>query len=1086
GLRLAPAWPLDSRPDLIVDDRQCEPVATVDGMRFGQASLLACAWGRPSEAFGPAYRVFDGPRRLARLPGPPYHFMSRVSRVDGPPGKLQAGIAVEVAYDVPPDAWYFEASGGARMPFCVLLEVALQPCGWLACYVGSALASDEDMSFRNLDGTGTLLGEVGPDAGALRTRATLTSIASNSGVWIESFDVVCLLGDRPIYTMQTVFGFFPPPALAQQLGLPTSSRQRAALTAASSFFVDLTSSPDRYCAGPLRLPAPFLRMIDRVTGWWPTNDLAPLPRLRAELDVKPEHWSFKAHFFQDPVQPGSLGIEAMIQLLQFAVIQRGLADGMTRPRFEPLARDRQLVWKYRGQVVPENERVTIVLDLVEESRDERGPIAVAEASLWVDGRRIYEAKNLCLRVVEEEPAAEEVTDDLLDPQRDRWLADHRPTWTVPVLPMMCIADRLAAAVRGPVVGLRDVAVKTWLTLPRPRVLRTRVDGAAVTLLVSRLDGASGELEEIARGEVLTGAYPPPPEPLPPLAGAPAPDPYASGALFHGPAFQLLRSLAIGAAGASAVLDAGAGAVPFGILHPALLDAATHAIPHDRLRQWSDEIGDDVVAYPALIESLDLFRPPPDRGPVRCEVRCDGFYTDPLFPRFRIQLSDRRGVWAEMRLVEACFPKGALGRAEPALRRAFLRDHCFVPGLALSAVGDQETRLVVDDVQRSDWLPGTVAAVYGSADPEAIALKDHLAAQVGVHPRWIPEALPFNRVVATVQRQGGQAVARGPAVGALDLTAVRAYWSRRIGIGPWPVEDLYYGLVERFVRSVVVVDPPALAALRGRSLFFLANHQVAVESLLFAVVASGLTGLPTVTLAKAEHRQSWLGTLIRHSFAYPGVRDPGVITFFDRDDRDALPGIVAELGADMAGAGKSAMVHVEGTRALDCRSPVVKMSGLFIDMALQVGAPIVPVRFWGGLPAEPLPQRIEFPLAMGRQDYFIGRPLLPEELTGLAYKERKQRVIDAINALGPARAEQPGPGDPAFAGSVREWSEQSGAGAEHAVLLRTLQALPAPSEQIARLLDGLRAGRLEPGADDRGRWLAVLARWLFGPRGPQVG
>jgi 3-hydroxymyristoyl/3-hydroxydecanoyl-(acyl carrier protein) dehydratase len=33
--------------------------------------------------------------------------------------------------------------------------------------------------------------------------------------------------------------------------------------------------------------------------------------LRAEKDVDAGDWYFKAHFFQDPVQPGSLGVQAM-------------------------------------------------------------------------------------------------------------------------------------------------------------------------------------------------------------------------------------------------------------------------------------------------------------------------------------------------------------------------------------------------------------------------------------------------------------------------------------------------------------------------------------------------------------------------------------------------------------------------------------------------------------------------------------------------------------------------------------------------------------------------------------------------------
>jgi hypothetical protein len=113
-----------------------------------------------------------------------------------------------------------------------------------------------------------------------------------------------------------------------------------------------------------------------------------------------------------------------------------------------------------------------------------------------------------------------------------------------------------------------------------------------------------------------------------------------------------------------------------------------------------------------------------------------------------------------------------------------------------------------------------------------------------------------------------------------------------------------------------------------------------------VVAAGLTGVPTVTLAKAEHRHSWLERLIQHSFAYPGAKDPQVITYFDREDCSDLPRIVEDLGRRIVG-GQSVMVHIEGTRALTCRAPLVKMSGIFLDLALETGTPVVPVRFVGG-------------------------------------------------------------------------------------------------------------------------------------------
>ena len=70
-------------------------------------------------------------------------------------------------YDVPLDEWYFSSERQAAMPFAILLEIALQPCGWLAAYLGSALTSKEDLSFRNLGGKAVYLEPVLADAGTL-------------------------------------------------------------------------------------------------------------------------------------------------------------------------------------------------------------------------------------------------------------------------------------------------------------------------------------------------------------------------------------------------------------------------------------------------------------------------------------------------------------------------------------------------------------------------------------------------------------------------------------------------------------------------------------------------------------------------------------------------------------------------------------------------------------------------------------------------------------------------------------------------------------------------------------------------------
>ncbi|HQY61700.1 MAG TPA: beta-ketoacyl synthase N-terminal-like domain-containing protein [Polyangiaceae bacterium] len=414
ALRLVPAWPLDAGrldvPALREAARDPRPVAVVDGFRFDYASLLACAWGVPSSAFGPMYARFDGTRRVARLPGPPYHFMSRVTSVTGRIGGMEVGSVAVIDYDVPADEWYFTQNNARAMPFPVMLETALQPCGWLASYTGGALDSEDNLYFRNLDGTGTQHVEITPDVGTLTVTTKLTSISKADAIVIMGFDVVMTAGERVIYTLKTVFGFFPGDTMKDQAGLPMTPAHRARLVDASDHRVELGDCPARYFGGSLRLPEERLVMIDRLTGLWREGELAGkagLGRLRAEKDVAARQWFFKAHFYQDPVQPGSLGIEALLQALQALVIELDLGRGLAAPRFETQAAGVTMSWKYRGQVIPSNHVVVVDVELTE-VRDEvcdgvPARVVVAEGSLWVDGKRIYEAKGLAVRLVATDP-----------------------------------------------------------------------------------------------------------------------------------------------------------------------------------------------------------------------------------------------------------------------------------------------------------------------------------------------------------------------------------------------------------------------------------------------------------------------------------------------------------------------------------------------------------------------------------------------------------------------------------------------------------------------------------------------------------
>jgi acyl transferase domain-containing protein/3-hydroxymyristoyl/3-hydroxydecanoyl-(acyl carrier protein) dehydratase len=415
AVRLVPDWPLEHWRHLgppavqrtaqpvplqqlggLAGHRDAEPIAEVGGVPLGYASLLACAWGKPTDGLGPMAEAFVGARRGPRLPGPPYHFMSRVIAVEGPYQGMAVGSAVAAEYDVRDEAWYFADNAERTMPAAALMEIALQPCGWLGCYVGSPVQIDAELLFRNLGGDVRVLREVRPGTRVVRTRAEVADLSRAAGMIIETFRIECHADGEPLLAGTAVFGYFLTTAFEQQPGLPPSPAERERLTEPCEH------PPALYYPDPARRArqaGPMLMMLDRITGYWPDGGVAGLGRLRAEKDIDPGEWFFRAHFFQDPVMPGSLGVEAMCQLLQWYLMERGATAGLPGPRFEPIMTGQPLTWKYRGQVQPADGQLTVELEITAAGQDDRGRYALADGWLWVDGRRIYHVAGLGMRVV---------------------------------------------------------------------------------------------------------------------------------------------------------------------------------------------------------------------------------------------------------------------------------------------------------------------------------------------------------------------------------------------------------------------------------------------------------------------------------------------------------------------------------------------------------------------------------------------------------------------------------------------------------------------------------------------------------------
>jgi 3-hydroxymyristoyl/3-hydroxydecanoyl-(acyl carrier protein) dehydratase len=358
---------------------------------FNFDSIYAFANGKPSEAFGDRYKIFDEERKIARLPRPPYQFLDRITSIkDCEPWILKAGGVIEAEYDVPADEWYFKEDRQTRMPFAILLEVALQPCGWLAAYLGSALTSEIDLSFRNLGGNGTQLLNVTPSTGTLTTRIKITNVSQSGGMIIQNYDMEVRCDAGVVYKGDTYFGFFSKQSLADQVGI----RDTTPYEPDDASYARGTSFPYPNIAP---YPDDMMRMVSNVTLFDPQGGPNGLGFIRGTTEVDPERWFFKAHFYEDPVWPGSLGLESFIQLLKIvAVEQWGKEMNLDQCDFEVMALNQTHHWIYRGQIIPKDEKVTVQAVITE--IDNTNKLLRADGFLTVDGRIIYQMNDFALRI----------------------------------------------------------------------------------------------------------------------------------------------------------------------------------------------------------------------------------------------------------------------------------------------------------------------------------------------------------------------------------------------------------------------------------------------------------------------------------------------------------------------------------------------------------------------------------------------------------------------------------------------------------------------------------------------------------------
>ena len=137
--------------------------------------------------------------------------------------------------------------------------------------------------------------------------------------------------------------------------------------------------------GNARLPIGNMLMMDRILKITEDGGEFGKGEIIAELDINPDLWFFACHFEEDPVMPGCLGLDAMWQLVGFYLGWRG-----NKGRGRALGAGEV---KFFGQVLPTAKKVTYHIQL-KRVIERKLVMGIADASMSVDGREIYTAKDL--------------------------------------------------------------------------------------------------------------------------------------------------------------------------------------------------------------------------------------------------------------------------------------------------------------------------------------------------------------------------------------------------------------------------------------------------------------------------------------------------------------------------------------------------------------------------------------------------------------------------------------------------------------------------------------------------------------------
>ncbi|MCW8929909.1 MAG: beta-ketoacyl synthase N-terminal-like domain-containing protein [Gammaproteobacteria bacterium] len=400
--RLPVMPPIEVKPAVVTEEQV---------VHFATGDIEAC--------FGSEFALYKQPpptpqhpaRRPPRTPNGYLQLMHRVIDIEGERHDFENTVKCTAEYDVDPNVWFCDINSYPSFaPYSMLMEIALQPNGFITSYIGSTLMyPDTNLYFRNLDGTGRLIKEIDLRGKTIVNKTTMYSTSAVMNNIIQKFTFELLVDGETFYEGDAVFGFFSAESLSTQVGMDKGKKllpwyKEESIAQDKLITFDLKSeSAQKALYAPQNNKAYYHLAggaLDFIDESIVVADGGKFGKgyVHSMKVIDPTDWFYPCHFYKDPVMPGSLGVEAMIESLQVFALQQDLGKDMVNPRFG-LVED-EAKWTYRGQIIPDNDVMTLEVH-VKEIRKSNGRVdIIADGNLWKDGLRIYSVESIGLSLQE--------------------------------------------------------------------------------------------------------------------------------------------------------------------------------------------------------------------------------------------------------------------------------------------------------------------------------------------------------------------------------------------------------------------------------------------------------------------------------------------------------------------------------------------------------------------------------------------------------------------------------------------------------------------------------------------------------------